>query len=194
MGAAPATGCSREASPSAKMVAMRIRPVSPPDLAFLAEMTLLAAIPPGPLPEGAAGLARVRRWTEGWGRPGDLGVVAWDGDERIGAAWCRFQDEAIVRADGGAAMAEIAIAVVPSRRSRGVGGELLAALGNEAARHGHQDLCLTVGAANPALRLYERAGFTTVSRVGGRVAMATRLPAHVEQCPDPQPSGRSAPG
>ena len=156
---------------------MEIRPASRADIPFLAEMTLLAAFPPGPLPDGAADLPRVRRWTEGWGRPGDAGVVAWDGGERVGAAWCRFQDEAIVRDDQGVAPAEIAIAVVPSRRSRGVGGDLLAALDQAAVERGHQALCLTVSPMNPAVRLYERAGFETVSRDGSKIVMMARLAA-----------------
>ena len=154
---------------------MEIRPASQADIPFLAEMSLLAAFPPGPLPDGAADLPRVRRWTEGWGRPGDAGVVAWDGGERVGAAWCRFQDEAIVRDDQGVAPAEIAIAVVPSRRSRGVGGDLLVALDRAAVERGHQALCLTVSPMNPAVRLYERAGFETVSRDGSKIAMMARL-------------------
>ncbi len=66
-----------------------LRLASAADLPFLAEMTLLAAFPPGPLPDGAREMARVVRWTLDWGRPGDAGVVAWRDGNRVGAAWCQ---------------------------------------------------------------------------------------------------------
>src|SRR5271157_4194530 len=42
---------------------IELRPVSDADLPFLAEMTLLAAFPPGPLPEGASEMPHV--WVVG---------------------------------------------------------------------------------------------------------------------------------
>ena len=147
-----------------------LRPVSDTDLPFLAEMTLLAAFPPGPLPKGASGMPRVLRWTQGWGRSTDNGVVAWRDGRRVGAAWCRVQDPTLVR-DGGDAVPEIAIAVVSDERSSGVGARLLAALADQATKCGQPGLSLTVNAANPAHRLYERAGFVEVRREGDCVVM-----------------------
>ena len=148
-----------------------LRPVTAEDLDFLREMTLLAAFPPGAVPDGATELPRVRRWTEDWGRPTDAGVVAWRGPERIGAAWCRVQEEVLLRDDSDRALPELAIAVLPASRGRGVGGELLRGVELAASGAGHQALSLTVHATNPALRLYERAGFTIVRRDGDRVTM-----------------------
>ena len=148
-----------------------LRPVYAADLPFLAQMALLAAFPPGPLPEGALAMPRVVRWTQGWGRPGDVGVVAWKKGVRIGAAWCRIQDEALVRDEAENAVPEIAIAVAPDHRSRGIGAKLLAGLEAEAAKSGQTGLSLTVNALNPAHRLYERAGFVLVRRDGGCLTM-----------------------
>jgi ribosomal protein S18 acetylase RimI-like enzyme len=104
------------------------------------------------------------RYVEGWGRPSDLGVVAVDhgtGD-RIGAAWLR-----LLRGDKKGFgyvdddTPELAIAVVPAHRGRGVGEGLLAEL-LDAARGTFGAVSLSVRADNPARRLYERTGFRTV--------------------------------
>jgi GNAT superfamily N-acetyltransferase len=150
--------------------ALDLRPVAEADLPFLAEMALLAAFPPGPLPIGAEKLPRVLRWTEAWGRPGDAGVVAWQEGARIGAAWCRKQREAVAHDAAGRPLAEVAIAVLPDHRG-GVGASLLQALETEAAACGVPALSLTVNAANPARRLYERSGYVLVARDGDSMVM-----------------------
>ena len=150
-----------------------MRPVSAADLSFLAEMTLLAAFPPSSLPDGARDMPRVVRWTQDWGRSGDVGMVAWRGDKRVGSAWCRIQDEVLVRDEVGDPLPEIAIAVLPEHRSSGVGASLLAALGAEATTRGLPALSLTVNALNPAHRLYERLGFILVRREGDCLTMVS---------------------
>jgi GNAT superfamily N-acetyltransferase len=149
-----------------------IQPVSPDDLDFLAEMTLLAAFPPGPLPAGAAAMPHARRWVEEWGKPGDAGVVAWLDEVRVGAAWCRIHVERVLAQDAyGGPLAELAIAVVAGHRRRGVGGRLLEGLAEEAAAAGHPGLSLTVNLRNPGLALYERAGYRVHERDGDRLVM-----------------------
>ena len=154
---------------------MEIRPVSEDDAPFLVEMTLLAAFPPGPLPEGASEMPRSARWTREWGRTGDAGVVAQLDGERVGAAWCRLFDEPIVNDGTGNSIPDVAIAVSAEHRSVGVGGALLRALEREAAAAGHTRLCLTVNERNPALRLYERAGYRLVRSDGEALTMARSL-------------------
>lgn len=153
---------------------LELRPVAVADLQFLAEMTLLAAFPPGPLPDGAREMRRVVRWTEGWGRPGDAGVVALRNGERVGAASCRMQDEGLIEDEAGNSLPEIAIAVSLAYQSGGVGMRLLSALESEATKSGHDALSLTVNALNPAHRLYERAGFVQVRREGDCLTMLKR--------------------
>jgi ribosomal-protein-alanine N-acetyltransferase len=150
---------------------MELRPVADPDLPFLAEMTLLAAFPPGPLPVGASTMPRVTRWTVDWGRTGDVGLIAWSDEQRIGAAWCRVHTDAIARDEAGRPLPEIAIAVSPEHRAGGLGTHMLNALDRVAADAGYAALSLTVNAANPALRLYERAGFRVVRREGSQITM-----------------------
>ena len=156
---------------------MELRPVSDADLPFLAEMTLLAAFPPGPLPEGASDMPHATRWTVDWGRPGDAGVVAWSDGQRLGSAWCRVQADVLARDEEGHALPEIAIAVSPEHRARGIGAQMLNALERAAADAGHTALSLSVNAHNPALHLYERAGFKVVRRDGNRLTMVKRLSA-----------------
>lgn len=56
----------------------------------------------------------------------------------------------------------LAIAVLPAHRGQGIGAALLHAMLRTLARHGWQRVALSVQKANPALRLYQRAGFTIV--------------------------------
>jgi ribosomal protein S18 acetylase RimI-like enzyme len=156
---------------------MELRLVSDADLPFLAEMTLLAAFPPGQLPEGASDMPQVTRWTVDWGRQGDVGVVAWSDRQRLGAAWCRGQADVLARDDAGHPLPEIVIAVSPEHRACGIGAQMLNALDRAAANAGHTALSLTVNAHNPALHLYERAGFEVVRREGSRVTMVKLLAA-----------------
>ena len=109
----------------------------------------------------------------GWRRPEDFGFVAEIDDAPIGAAWARqfARDEpSAFYVDGHTP--EITIGVTERSRGQGVGGLLLRALTDEAARRG-VGLCLNVRHDNPARRLYERVGFRLVpgsavpNRVGG---------------------------
>ena len=106
------------------------------------------------------------KYLDGWGRRGDAGVVAQDGDSiRVGAAWYRLFGAAD-RGDGIFAernVPELAIAVEPEHRGRRIGGDLLASLVQRARDDGYQRLMLSVDPANVrALRLYDRLGFTLV--------------------------------
>jgi GNAT superfamily N-acetyltransferase len=154
---------------------MELRPVSVADLTFLGEMTLLAAFPPGALPEGASEMPRVTRWLAEWARPGDAGVVAWHKGERLGAAWCRVQADVLARDAEGRPLPEMAIAVAPNRQARGVGARLLDGLAQAVSEVGHIGVSLSVNSQNPALRLHERSGFQVVARDGDRLTMVKSL-------------------
>jgi ribosomal protein S18 acetylase RimI-like enzyme len=107
----------------------------------------------------------------GWGRPGDLGVIAIDtaGDQALGAAWLRRLSGPEKRyaavADG---VPELAIAVAPAATGQGIGGALLGALLAQ-ARGQYSAIALSVRASNPARRLYERNGFVVVDTITNRV-------------------------
>lgn len=104
------------------------------------------------------------RYVDGWMRPGDLGIVATDDEMPIGAAWIRTFDPhepgyGFV-AEG---VPELSMAVVPKRRVRGVGSALLAEIIRVARAEGVEAMSLSVERANPAQRLYARAGFRVVA-------------------------------
>jgi ribosomal protein S18 acetylase RimI-like enzyme len=113
-------------------------------------------------------------YVAGWGRVGDIGVLAINSADGagLGAAWLRQLSGAEKRyaavAEG---VPELAIAVVPAAIGQGIGGALLGALLAQ-ARGQYPAVALSVRERNPALRLYERHGFvivdTVTNRVGGR--------------------------
>jgi ribosomal protein S18 acetylase RimI-like enzyme len=116
------------------------------------------------------------RYVEGWGRRGDAALIAIEGFQPVAAAWYRlfrpsepgygFVDEQTP---------ELTIAVVPSRRGRGHGDELLSALIEHARREGFDAISLSVEPDNPALNLYERHGFAKVGEHGGAWVMRAEL-------------------
>lgn len=130
----------------------------------------------------------ISHYLEGWGRPGDAAVVALDDNGRgIGAAWYRLMSPE----DPGygfvnAATPEIAIAVVPEHRGRGVGDALLRALKNVASSQGFAALSLSVQRGNPtAVRLYERHGFRKLFEVEDSWTMRLDLARDEHAAPNP---------
>lgn len=57
---------------------------------------------------------------------------------------------------------EVSITVVPDRRGRGIGADLLAALIEQGRDGGFRALSLSVSSENPAVALYRRHGFVRV--------------------------------
>jgi GNAT superfamily N-acetyltransferase len=155
-----------------------MRPLTAGDRALRERCMLLAGFPPDDTPpDDALDMPHVRRFLDGWGRGGDVGVVAEDAEGRpVGAAWARVFDVPLVRGDGGAPVAELAIAVEPAARGAGVGASLLEALAAAATDAGHRELSLNVSPRNRARRLYERAGFAVVREDAHGVVMRRRLP------------------
>ena len=116
----------------------------------------------------------VYRYVSNWGRRGDAGVMALEGPHAYGAAWFRlftadepgfgFVDEATP---------ELTIAVVPSRRGRGAGAELLQALLARAREEGYSQVSLST--AKEQAEFYERYGFETVREEPHAVTMLAKL-------------------
>ena len=116
----------------------------------------------------------VYRYVQNWGRRGDAGIVAFEGLNAYGAAWYRlfpaaepgfgFVDEQTP---------ELTIAVVPSRRGKGAGVELLEALLERARADGYGAVSLST--AKGQTGFYERFGFETVAETPQAVTMVARL-------------------
>jgi L-amino acid N-acyltransferase YncA len=113
------------------------------------------------------------RYVEGWGRRGDTGFVVLDktSSEVLGAVWYRIPDEA--SAGAGESIPELAFAVKPGQRKRGLGAALLTQL---VKTHPHHSaISIRASTNNPGVRLYERFGFEVVSDTGGTVTMRREI-------------------
>jgi [ribosomal protein S18]-alanine N-acetyltransferase len=117
------------------------------------------------------------RYVEGWGRAGDVGLIAEDeAGARVGAAWYRlFTDDEHGYGFLSPSIPEITIGVSRAVRGRGIGTTLLAALIECARQSGHPALSLSVEEDNPAVRLYERLGFLRVGQVANAWTMRLEL-------------------
>ena len=118
----------------------------------------------------------VARYVLNWGRPGDEGLVALDDANPVGAAWYRL----FSREEAGFGFVdeqtpELTIAVVPSRRGKGFGHELMTGLLEKARRAGYEALSLSVAKDSPAVSLYERYGFRQVADDGEALTMRATL-------------------
>ena len=112
------------------------------------------------------------RYAEGWGRAGDTGFVVSDKHtaEVLGAVWYRLplRGETEGR-DQNEATPELAFAVKPGQRKRGLGAALLTQLVK--ANPHHSTISIRAAANNPAVRLYDRFGFKIVSESGGTLIL-----------------------
>ena len=128
--------------------------------------------------EPGEGPGPVALYVKGWGRPGDTALIAVEEAFPIGAAWYRlfrrdqpgygFVDEETP---------ELAIAVVPSRRGRGIGDALLNALYGRAQADGYRAVSLSVERVNDALVSYyaDKHRFARVEGDGDSVTMRREL-------------------
>jgi ribosomal protein S18 acetylase RimI-like enzyme len=142
------------------------------DEPFLLTMLFYAAHAdhePGVRPEHLLTNPALARYVIGFGRAGDLGVVAEGARGPVGAAWVRLLagDE---RGYGWVAddTPELAIAVAPDVLGGGLGTRMMQELLARARGH-YPAMSLSVRQDNPARRLYLRLGFVAVQEVPNRV-------------------------
>jgi ribosomal protein S18 acetylase RimI-like enzyme len=147
---------------------MTLRLLKDSEIPILEDFLYLAVF----IPAGHAPVSRdviyhpaVYAYIENFGKKDDRCLVAQVGDRVIGAAWSRIMAHPAKRGYGNidAHTPELAISVVPEHRGKGVGTRLLTALSDLLRDHGYSRLSLSVQKDNPALRLYQRAGFKTIA-------------------------------
>jgi len=150
-----------------------IRKGGPRDVPFMRDMLRHAFYGRTPVGDDEPPLTR---YVRDWGRRGDRALIVFDDYVPVGAAWYRlFRPD-----DAGFGFVdertpELAIAVVPSRRGRGFGHELLTSLLDCARKDGFEAISLSVANDNPALGLYEKYGFEPVREDDGAVVMRAGL-------------------
>jgi ribosomal protein S18 acetylase RimI-like enzyme len=118
----------------------------------------------------------VARYHNGWGRAGDISVVAEIDGAPVGMAFCRtFTEDDHGHGYVDAETPELGIAVADGYRGGGIGARLLDALAERAHAAGFAQLSLSVEAANRARHLYERSGYAVHSLDGDGIRMVKRL-------------------
>ncbi|HEY6607804.1 MAG TPA: GNAT family N-acetyltransferase [Candidatus Limnocylindria bacterium] len=143
---------------------LTIREIRSDELGFLKEMLYAAlAWRPGvalPPIEWVLAHPQVSVFHAGWGRPGDVGLVAEEGGRLVGLVWYRlFSEDSHGEGFVDAETPELAIAVADGHRGRGIGRRLMEAAGERARSDGIPRLSLSVDEGNPAKRLYTAVGY-----------------------------------
>jgi len=146
-----------------------IRPLTPEDEPILWEMLYQALQThegqTAPAPE-IVRRPEFARFVEDWGREGDAGFLAHDSAQKsqvLGAVWCRA---CLTEHD---AAPELAFTVTSGHRRRGIGAALLTQWVR--ANSEQSRVLLRVAPTSPAVRLYERFGFSVVAQTDTSVTM-----------------------
>ncbi|HET8741170.1 MAG TPA: GNAT family N-acetyltransferase [Gaiella sp.] len=161
---------------SAAQAGVVVRRGGPQDVRFLRDMLHHAYYWKERAPEDS-GPGPVALYVKAWGRRGDTAVIAIEDGFPVGAAWYRL----FPRERGGYGFVdertpELAIAVVPSARGKGIGSALLDGLLERARAEGHGAISLSVDRNNArAIELYRRHGFEQVGEDDDSVTMLASL-------------------
>jgi ribosomal protein S18 acetylase RimI-like enzyme len=157
-------------------MSVRIRPLGTADASLLWDYLRLSIfVRPGdpPMPPDAVDRPEIACYVEQWGRYGDDGVLAVEDatGADLGAAWLRlWPGPATGYGFVDRATPELAIAVRPEHRGRGIGTCLLDTLLDRASQR-HRAVALSVSLDNPAVALYQRLGFRAIAESGGTLTM-----------------------
>jgi GNAT superfamily N-acetyltransferase len=148
------------------------------DAVQLALYLALAWNNPPDIPDPATVMAHpeVVIYHRGWGRTGDIGVKAVADERTVGAAFARlFTEESHGYGYVDAQTPELGVGVVAGYRGHGLGRRLLEAIADQAQAEGILRLSLSVNNPNPAKRLYQSLGYTTVGDDGDSSVMVLDL-------------------
>ena len=161
---------------------VNIRRMRPDEAGLLREFLYQAIyLPAGtePPPRSVVDLPELRVYTENFGtRPGDFCLVAEVDGQVVGAAWSRImEDYGHIDND----TPSLALSLLPDCRGQGIGTRLLNGLLALLQNQGYQRASLSVQTENPALRLYQRAGFEIAEPRGSEYLMVRDFTQPVQQ-------------
>ena len=150
------------------MPEINLIPLTALDESFLWEMLYLALyVPEGkpPFPREILNDPDIACYVKGWGRSGDWGLLAKDGETPVGALWLR-QWSGDEKGYGYVSpqIPELSIALLPGYRKQGLGTRMLSTAISMACLR-YPGLSLSVVESSPACRLYERLGFRKVGLI-----------------------------
>jgi GNAT superfamily N-acetyltransferase len=144
-----------------------LRPIIFSDEPFLWEMLNLALyVPEGqpPFPRGILQEPDIACYVHGWGRLGDWGLLACDGNIPVGAIWLRqWSDNEKGYGYVSPAIPELSIALLPEYQNKGLGTRMIKTV-ILMAQAVYPGLSLSVVESSPARQLYERLGFSKVGQ------------------------------
>jgi [ribosomal protein S18]-alanine N-acetyltransferase len=157
-----------------------IRQAISEDINFLWEMLYQAIyVPEGQTPPSKEIIKEphIKQILEGWGRSGDLSLIAVDtSNQPVGAVWIRlFNDDHKTFGYVDNETPILGIALQPHVRGKGIGTLLMEEVLKMAKELGYKKMSLSVDPNNPALRLYERYGFKKIGVDGTSWDMLTEL-------------------
>ena len=154
---------------------VNIREIVKTDCPLLEEFLYQAIfVPPGtaPPPREIIFTAPVHIYIQDFGGTHDCGVIAESGGTAVGAAWTRIIP-AYGHIDNNTP--ELAISILPRFRGQGIGTKLLTRLFALLRERGYAQTSLAVQKANPAVRFYKRAGYSTLCEKGEEYVMIKQL-------------------
>lgn len=148
---------------TAHTINAKVRPMRTSDYVCLPEFLYQAIfIPEGiePPPRSIIKAPEIFAYIKDFGtQTGDLGVVAEQNGQVVGAAWTR-----IISAYGhiNNEIPELAISILPEFRGYGIGTKLMKKLFEVLRANGYARTSLSVQKDNPAVRFYERLGYKII--------------------------------
>ncbi|MEM6806102.1 MAG: GNAT family N-acetyltransferase [Bacteroidota bacterium] len=158
---------------------IEFRALVPSDLLFLKEMffiSLFAVPEEEAFPKDIIEKPHLARYHEHWGKAGDIGIIAMQGMEEIGAVWARFFEAdapgyGFVKEEA----PELGIAIKKAFRGQGLGRKLMEILFEKLREKSVPAVSLSTDSRNPAMYLYQKLGFEEISREEYSVLMYKEL-------------------
>ena len=159
-----------------------IRQIRPEEYGLLQEFLYQAIyLPEGtkPPPRSVVDLPELQVYVAGFGtQPSDYCLVSEIAGTVVGAAWSRIMQDYGHIDDR---TPSLAISLLPEYRGLGIGAQLLRSLLLLLQENGYLRTSLSVQKDNPALRLYERAGFRILAEKGTEYLMLRDITQSLQQ-------------